>query len=98
MCAVQGQDSRRQVGNCPKTGAVYTLFLTPGHEEVLVTGQGGQLWCQGHNALLHDVLQNEKVMMVSALPGKMRGGVGAQMPADGGRRERSTMLQVKRAV
>ncbi len=26
---------------------------------------------RGHNSLLHDVLQNEEVMMVSALPGRV---------------------------
>ncbi len=42
----QEQRTRRQVGNRPTKRAVHTLLPTPRHEEVLVTGQSGQLQCQ----------------------------------------------------
>jgi hypothetical protein len=34
-------------------------------------GKVGNCQVRGHNYLLHDVLQNEEVMMVSALPGQV---------------------------
>jgi hypothetical protein len=49
-----------------------------------------------HNSLLDDVLQNEEVMMVSALPGMV--SVDGQVSTDGGRREWRTVLQAKRAI
>jgi hypothetical protein len=50
---------------------MHTLLPAPRYEEVLVLGQSGVRGSsRAHNALLHEVLQNEEVMMVSALPGK----------------------------
>ena len=77
VCTVQEQDTGGEVGCCPPQRALHPLFPTPGHEEVLVTGESEQLQRprigRGHNYLLHDVLQKEEVMMVSALPGRTSG-------------------------
>jgi hypothetical protein len=73
--AVQEQGPGGQAGNCPAKIIMHTLLPASGYEEVLVSGQSGQLQrqrvCKGSQLLLHDVLQNEEVLMVSALPGRV---------------------------